>query len=238
MQLTLEDAVQLFGVPEKAVFRWIREEGLPCTRVRGDYRFERAELLEWAMARRIPVSPRICEDADAPRPTRLAAALEAGGIHHGVGGTDKASVLRHVVDLLPLGPDAVGAADAAGGMSRARLLESLLAREALGSTAVGDGIAIPHVRYPIVLRAPAPTVTLAFLAQPVPFDALDGGPVRVLFTLITPTVRAHLALLARIAFVTRDPAVRRALAAAAPRDAVLAAVAAAEATLAAPARAP
>ena len=89
-------------------------------------------------------------------------------------------------------------------MDREFLLQVLLAREALESTAIGDGIAIPHVRNPIVLHVPRPTVTLCFLERPVDFGALDGQPVQALFNLISPSVKGHLHLLSRIAFVLRD----------------------------------
>src|SRR5438034_985186 len=62
-------------------------------------------------------------------------------------------------------------------------------REALQSTGVGDGIAIPHVRNPIVLHVSRPMITLCFLERPIDFGALDGKPVHVLFSLISPTVR-------------------------------------------------
>ena len=97
--------------------------------------------------------------------TGLAEAIRAGGIHYRVGGADKAQVLRSVVELMPL-PDLV---------DRQFLLQVLLARESLGSTAVGNGIALPHVRNPVVMHVPRPMVTLCFLERPVEFDALDGS---------------------------------------------------------------
>jgi PTS system nitrogen regulatory IIA component len=74
----------------------------------------------------------------------------------------------------------------------------------MASTAIGDGIAIPHVRNPIVLHVPRSMVTLCFLERPVDFGALDGKPVHCLFTMVSPTVRAHLHLLSRLAFALRD----------------------------------
>jgi PTS system nitrogen regulatory IIA component len=92
------------------------------------------------------------------------------------------------------------------------LLQVLLAREALGTTAVGDGIAIPHVRNPILLQTMQPAaITLCFLATPVDFGALDGGPVRILFLLTSPTVKVHLHLLSRLAYALHDGPFRAAL---------------------------
>lgn len=198
MQVGVREAAGLLNVSEKTIYRWIKEGLLPAYRVNEQYRFNRAELLEWATARKVNVSPDIFseseEDGRAPLPA-VSDALEAGGIHYRVGGTDKASVLKAVVDLMRL-PDEV---------DRRFLVQVLLARESLGSTGVGDGIAIPHVRNPIVLHIPKPTITLCFLDHPIDFDAIDGKPVHTLFTIVSPTVRAHLHLLSRLAFALRHP---------------------------------
>ena len=79
-----------------------------------------------------------------------------------------------------------------------------LAREASASTAIGDGIALPHVRNPIVLHVEQPMVTLCFLDHPVDFGALDGKPVHVLFSLICPTMRSHLQMLSRLSYALHD----------------------------------
>jgi PTS system nitrogen regulatory IIA component len=80
----------------------------------------------------------------------------------------------------------------------------LLAREALGSTGIGGGIAIPHPRNPIVLHVDHPTIAVCFLTAPVEFRSLDGQPVHTLFTLVSPTVRTHLHLLSRLAHALKD----------------------------------
>ena len=84
------------------------------------------------------------------------------------------------------------------------LLRLFQAREAAASTGIGDGIALPHVRNPIVLNVTRPSITLCFLEKPVEFGALDGQPVSVLFSMISPTTRCHLQLLTRLSFALHD----------------------------------
>jgi PTS system nitrogen regulatory IIA component len=216
MQLTVKDVAGLLNIAEKTVYRWIDERKLPGYRLSGQYRFNRAELLEWATANRINVSPRIFEEpvgSPALLPG-LSNALEVGGIFYRLAGKDKPAVLRSVVEVLRL-PDKV---------DREFLLQVLLAREALESTGIGDGIAIPHVRNPIVLHVPQPMVSLCFLETPVDFRSLDGQPVQTLFTLISPTVRAHLHLLSRLTFALRDPGFKSLIVRQAGRDEILPAV--------------
>jgi PTS system nitrogen regulatory IIA component len=219
-KLTVRDAAALLNASEKSVYRWIKQGLLPAYRINDQYRINRAELLEWATARKLHVSPEIFaepESEGAPTPT-LEDALRAGGIHYRVGGHDKASVLRAVVETMKL-PDDV---------DHEFLYQVLLAREALGSTGIGDGIAIPHVRNPIVLHLSRPTVTLCFLERPVDFGALDGQPVETLFTLVSPTVRAHLHLLSRLSFALRDPGFKAAIRTQASREEIFDALHAAE----------
>jgi PTS system nitrogen regulatory IIA component len=214
MQLTVKDVAGLLNVAEKTVYRWVDERKLPGYRLSGQYRFNRAELLEWATANRVNVSPNIFQEkeADSGQLPELSDALQAGGVYYRLSGTDKPSALRSVVEILRL-PDEV---------DRGFLLQVLLAREALESTAIGEGIAIPHVRNPIVLHVPKPMVTLCFLETPMDFGALDGQPVHALFTLISPTVKAHLHLLSRLAFALRDAEMKSLIARQGNREDILA----------------
>lgn len=84
------------------------------------------------------------------------------------------------------------------------LYKVLMAREKMGSTAVGEGIAIPHARMPLVLHVSKPSISLCFLEEPVEFGALDGKPVFALFTIISPTIRSHLYLLTRLSYLLRN----------------------------------
>jgi PTS system nitrogen regulatory IIA component len=196
MQLTARDAARLLGVSESTLYRWVKAGELSATRVNEQYRFNRVDLLEFAGARNLDVSAELLAGGDAPEaaPT-LSAAVRAGGVHRGLPAGDKSAVLRAVVDRLPL----PGAAD------RDMLHRVLLAREVLGSTGFGNGIAIPHPRNPIVLRVKAPSAAICYLERPVDFGAIDGKPVHTLVTLVCPSTRAHLHLLAVLASALRDP---------------------------------
>ena len=203
MHLKTTDVAKALNVDEKTVLRWIKKDRLPAERVAGEFQVNRVDLLEWATDHGFKVDPAIfkVQDDEHMALPSLSQALEAGGIHCNVAGSDKEAVLRNVVNLLDLPPE----------LDPEFVLQVLLAREALGTTAVGDGIAIPHVRNPILLQLPVPKVALCFLAQPIDFEALDGKPVQILFTLTSPTVKMHLHLLSKLAYALRDNRLREAL---------------------------
>jgi PTS system nitrogen regulatory IIA component len=92
------------------------------------------------------------------------------------------------------------------GLTESAIYEALLQRERLGSTGIGEGIAIPHGKLPGLNRIFG---SVARLDKPVDFDALDGQPVDVLFLLLAPEGAGadHLKALARVARVLREPGV-------------------------------
>lgn len=202
MQLTVKDVAKLLNVAEKTVYRWIRSSDLPAYRVEGQYRINRSLLLEWATSHKINMSSNIFHEPDfaGPLPS-LHDALKNGGINYRIEGKEKAGVLKEVVKVLRIPPN----------VDQDFLYQALCARENLQSTGIGDGIAVPHVRNPVILEVDQAMVCLCFLENPIEFGALDGKPVSVLFTLISPTVRVHLHLLSRISFALHDPAFKEVL---------------------------
>jgi nitrogen PTS system EIIA component len=224
MDLTVRELAKLIDVSEKTIVRWIEKEELPAYRLHEQYRLNRVELLEWAAAHRVKLPPELHGEGDEVG--ELTAAIERGGVHHGVRGATRDAVLRGVT-ALPTIP---------AGVDRDRLYQLLRRREALSSTGFGGGIAIPHPRNPLVLGIAEPIVLVCFLASPVDFAAVDGRPVRVLFPLLSPSVPGHLRLLSKLAHCVHDANFRRSIDHPSGDDALVARVRAIEGALAKPTR--
>ncbi|WNG32492.1 PTS sugar transporter subunit IIA [Archangium violaceum] len=113
---------------------------------------------------------------------------------------DKAGVLHELAGLLAARTKA----------PRQMLEEQLAARERISSTAIGEGVAIPHCRFDRLRQI---TACVAVDPQGVDFGARDGRPVRLFVTLASPTHApgTHLSVLARIAALLRDARLRQAL---------------------------
>ena len=110
------------------------------------------------------------------------------------------------------------------GQSERTIFEILLQREKLGSTAVGNGIAIPHGKLPKLGRLFG---LFARLERPIDFEALDSQPVDLIFLLLAPEAAGadHLKALARVARLLRDPEVARKLRESSDTDALYAVLA-------------
>src|SRR6266545_953914 len=128
MQITIREAATYFDVDEETVRRWIAERELPVHRVTERLHLNAIEVWEWAVARGIPVSRRLLDEAQR-RPEEVPALgelLRAGGIHRDVGGADKRVTLAAIVRQLRLPAE----------VDRDHLLAILEAREAMGSTGI------------------------------------------------------------------------------------------------------
>ncbi len=213
MQITLRQAATYLGANESTLRRWIKERGLPVHRVNERLHLNAIEVWEWAVEHGVPASRSLLEEAQRSpeKVPPLSTLLETGGVHRDVEGDDKSGVLAAIVQHLPLSPE----------VDRDFLLSVLDAREAMGSTGVGDGIAIPHVRNPILLHVDRPFVSLCLLRKPVEFGAIDGKPVHALFLVVSPSVPAHLKILAQLGFILRDSGMRELLARRAPTAEIL-----------------
>jgi PTS system nitrogen regulatory IIA component len=120
--------------------------------------------------------------------------LNQGSIKVDLASTDKESILKELVEIL---------ADAKELGDRKAVVKALLERESLGSTGIGQGIAIPHGKTDRVKELVA---VLGVSRKGVNFEALDGEPVYIFFLLVAPkdTAGPHLKALAQISRILRD----------------------------------
>jgi PTS system nitrogen regulatory IIA component len=212
VDLRVRDVARLLKVSEQTVHRWVRGGSLPAHRVHDQYMFNRVELQEWAALHAHRVSPELlAPNGSAEEFPSLHAAMERGGIFYDIPGERREEVLE-AITRLPGIPAKV---------DRSLLYQLLVAREALASTGVGNGIAIPHPRDPVVVHTDEPLVLLCFLERPIDFHALDDQPVRVLFVLLSPSVRQHLQVFARLAFALHDGILKKLIAGVASPEAIL-----------------
>lgn len=139
----------------------------------------------------------------APSSVVLSELLSAESIQLHLVGEDRDAVLQELVLRIPeLRPHLE---------AQQKLLQALREREQLHSTGIGDGIALPHARNALVGLVERPILVFGRHPSGVPYGAIDGQPARLFFLLIAPTVTQHLAMLAKISRLLRDPRLRQEL---------------------------
>ncbi len=130
-----------------------------------------------------------------------------------LGGNKKDEILDELVRLIPEiadNPEAQG-----------KLLRALKEREQLHSTSIGDGIAIPHARNALIGMVDRPVMIFGRHPAGVNFGGLDNEPTKLFFLIVSPTVTQHLAILARLSRLLRNPMLKRDLLAADKPERVL-----------------
>ena len=115
--------------------------------------------------------------------------IKRGGIVSGVPGTNPGEVLAQVIGAIH-----------SPAIDRGWLLSAVLEREALMSTAIGRGIALPHPRNPPVTAPDDQFITIAFLENPVDWNSLDGAPVHTAILIVSASPKLHLRSLSQLNF--------------------------------------
>jgi len=193
------EAARLLRVAEGTLERWVRQ-GLIRSLDRHGHEFDRSELARWARDRGIPIDP----DPSLRRGKKEAAllsAIERGAVTAGAQASSAMDAIQIAVESLPqLAP-----------RLRALLLERVLERERMASTALGRGIAVPHPREPLGDALEQPLVSLVLLDAPLDWAAVDGELVHTVALLASPTAAAHLEILSQVGRAARSAEVARLL---------------------------
>ena len=127
----------------------------------------------------------------------LASLVERGGVYHNVRGATVKEFITALIKLLPPVPPA----------DPENLLKEIMEREALVSTGVGRGTALPHPRNPVFSSSGGdggPLVAVAFPARPLDWNTQDGSKVHTVFLILSSSTKQHLGALSRINFLCQQ----------------------------------
>jgi len=196
--MTLEDFARHIGMPLAEVARLAERGKLPCEKVGGKWRFNRARVTEWLQEqmptlseeRLLAIERAMASDDPEDRTTHIVTGMmSVDGIDMFVRAGSRSSILRELVALaertdLLYDPDG--------------LLDAVNAREEMCSTALPNGVAIPHPRQPMPYVSAEPLICLARVPQGVPFGSPDGVLTQLFFLICSHEDRQHLQVLARL----------------------------------------
>ena len=195
MDLKIKDVAELLQMDEKTISKLIDEGKIPCYKINYQFRFNREELNEWILTNKIDASPAVMEAQSPESPVDITQCLMRGGIYYKIPGDDVESVIRNSMNAVTLPPR----------LDKDLIIFHLLKREAMMPTAVGDGIAIPHPRVPILSDINNESISICFLEHPVDFKALDKKSVSVMFIVLSANQCRHLEMLFKISNLCRQP---------------------------------
>lgn len=192
--LSVKDVAELLKVSEKTIYRMVQNETIPCFRVGGQWRFDRAEITSWLHDTRIYRKAMTTNSSEDEESVSIAEFLRRGGIYSGVPGETRETVLQACLEQIshriqPLEVE--------------KLRASILEREALCSTAIGQGIAIPHPAS-FGKFVESSHIALCRLLHPIPFGAVDNERIDTLFFIFPKSERRFLRIQAKLLGLLRD----------------------------------
>lgn len=197
MDLKIKDVAELLNVSETTIRRWLVDKKIPAYRINHQYRFNRSEIEDWVMKRKLENPTLVVKNGDSEplqpiqggnKQYSLYRSIHKGGVLYDIPGNSKDEVIRAAMKIIAanLNQDAEV------------LTELLLERERLQSTGLGHGIGLPHTR-DYLLNTHQDIVVVVFPSTPIAYDSIDGKPVHTLIFLFACDDKRHLHLLAKIA---------------------------------------
>jgi len=125
---------------------------------------------------------------------KLSCLIERGGVHHNLTGKNPQKIIECLIGRLSAFP----------GFDTAALLKAAIEREALMSTGIGKGIALPHPRTPLLGESDMPFFALGFIPEPVEWNTPDGSKVHSVFLIVSSSAKQHLSTLSKINFLCQQ----------------------------------
>jgi PTS system nitrogen regulatory IIA component len=189
--MTLAEVAVYLKLAEKTVLRMVHKGQIPCAKVASQWRFLRPMIDDWLTAKMqvVPKNDLARLIESSPDLVPLSRLLTDGLIRLDVQPGTKEQVLRQLVQPLIR----TWIID-----QEQPFLDKLLERERIVSTAVGKGVAIPHLRNPRENPGGGPAMVVGICRGGTDFDSLDGEKTRVFFLLCTDSEVVHLRVLAKV----------------------------------------
>jgi PTS system nitrogen regulatory IIA component len=205
--MTIEELARHIGMDAREVQRLTRRGVLPGRQVRGEWRFNRAQMMDWLQREMHTLGEQHIRNLERAMSNGQEAAvvgslLAGEGVEMNLPARSRASVLRELVSL----------AERTGLVyDRASLIQALEEREALSSTALPNGIAFPHPRRPLPYATAEPLLCLGRVPAGIPFSAPDRQLTQLFVFVCSHDEREHLHVLARLSqmFQTDLPTILR-----------------------------
>lgn len=197
MQLRLDELARCLNTTPDTVERWVRQGRIPVRKKGNQCIFNSKVLKKWTDENNLSFMMPDTASKEAPKKEqeKLYSAMKRGGVFYDIPGDSVDDVLHTAVNQI----QCLQATD-----KKNALHKSLIAREKLMSTGIGNGIAIPHPRKPLPYDEIPAFIATCFLKNRIDFHAVDNKPVFVMFIITCPTSKSHLYLLSRLSFCLRN----------------------------------
>ncbi|MCU7490372.1 MAG: PTS transporter subunit EIIA [Ignavibacteria bacterium] len=200
MDLSIKDVANLLMLEKKEIEKLVKKKLIPSQTIQDKVRFNKQAIIEWALLNNKPLNLSDSAQFSEFRFDGLSAILDEESFYPNCGFTE-GNYIEEMVRMLRLKED----------IDRNVITELLISREKLMSTAIGNGISLPHPRIPIILGREKPLVCFFFPEKPLNIESVDGEAVHTLILLVSQTIKQHLYMLAHLSYLLSKEEFRLAL---------------------------
>ncbi|PJA99426.1 MAG: hypothetical protein CO128_03690 [Ignavibacteriales bacterium CG_4_9_14_3_um_filter_30_11] len=200
LDLTIKDIAKLLFIPEKEILSLIKKKEIPSQMVNDKLLFNKQQIIEWALNRNIPINISDHEKMKEYQVKSLNTLLNEKSFFYKCSLSEN-FYIEQMVNLIELDKS----------VDKGIIVQLLKNREELMSTAIGNGISLPHPRIPLMVGRNKPLINIYFPNKSLDLKSLDGKPVHTIILLISQTIKQHLSILAHLSFLLSKETFRFAL---------------------------
>ena len=190
MELNIKDISGLLMTSEKEVRSLVKKHAIPHQIINDKELFNKQQIIEWALIRNIPLNLSNNHKLEEYQVWSLSSVLSKESFLYNCD-IDEKNYIDEMVNLI----------DIENNVDKGIIVQLLKNREELMSTAIGNGISIPHPRIPLMVGKDKPLISFFFPISPINLKSIDGKPVHTIILLISQTIKLHLSLLAQLSYL-------------------------------------
>ncbi len=200
MDLNTKDISHLLMLTEKEVQQLIKKKEIPFQHLHDKVVFNKHQIIEWALGRNLPINVSGHHKLSEYHIDTLSTLLDKDSFRYNCKLTED-SYIEQMVSQISFEKN----------VDREIIIQLLKSRETMMSTAIGNGISLPHPRVPLMVGRNKPLINFFFPNKPLDLNSIDGKPVHTLILLISQTIKQHLSLIAHLSFLLSKETFRFAL---------------------------
>jgi len=197
LDLNAKDISHLLMIPDKEVQQLVKNQELPFQFIHDKVVFNKHQIIEWALGRNLPVNVSGHKKLSEYHIETVSTLLNKDSFHNKCD-LNESSYIEQMISKIKFEKN----------VDNEIIIQLLKSREAMMSTAIGNGVSLPHPRVPLMVGKNKPLINFFFPTKPLNLQSIDGKPVHTLILLISQTIKQHLSLIAHLSFLLSNETFR------------------------------
>jgi len=200
LDLNTKDISHLLIITEKEVQQLINKKAIPFQLLNDKTVFNKQQIIEWALGQNRPINVSGHKKLVEFHIETVNTLLDKDSFHYNCE-LKETSYIEQMVSQIRFEKN----------VDSEIIIQVLKSRELMMSTAIGNGISLPHPRVPLMVGKNKPLINFFFPVRPLNLKSIDGKPVHTIILLISQTIKQHLSLIAHLSFLLSNETFRFAL---------------------------